>query len=238
MSLPEDSQQWQDTVLAVCGNSLPPTPDQITWTGGSHITETQFLALRCYWPNHMIPQSSIDSYEARRLETYRQFSSARQWLGAYPPFGGYLNHIRNNQRTKPWNIGDSDTDAYGLGIMEIPRRTQEIIRAAVRDNQPFDEQMIIASLVSFLQSIAVRNPQVRYDWSSHRRHIQAQFAQSQLNLFVDGALVNPATNEIKALLEAKRDSGNKKQVSWQISAEIAAFISRLRGTRQKVRSLS
>ncbi|KAF9253740.1 hypothetical protein DTO006G1_8833 [Penicillium roqueforti] len=38
------------------------------------------------------------------------------------------------------------------------------------------------------------------------------------------ALVNPATNEIKALLEAKKDSRNKTQVSWQISAEIAAFI--------------
>lgn len=189
------------------------------------MTERQFLALRCYWPNHRDPQSTIDSYEARRLGIYRQFSSAQRWLGAYPPFGDYLNHIRNNERTKPWKIEDSDTDANGLGIMEIPRRTQEIIYAAVQGDRPFDEQMIIASLVSFLQSIAVRNPQVRYDWSSHRRHISAQFQQSRLNLFVDGALVNPDTNEIKALWEAKKDgTRDQPQVSWQISAEIAAFI--------------
>jgi hypothetical protein len=108
--------------------------------------------------------------------------------------------------------------------MEIPRREQEMILSAVRDHRPFDERMIITSLVSFLRSIAIRNPQVRYDWSSGERHISAQFGQSQLSLFVDGALVNPATNEIKALLEAKKDPKSQTQVSWQISAEIAAFI--------------
>lgn len=224
MDLPKTIRDWKSRVMRAYGRDLPPTPSEIQWTGGSHVTERQFLALRCYWQDYGPVTTSLTDSDARRLDIYGQWGPAKRWLNAYPPFRAYLDHVKSNRSTTYWDIGDPEEDAYDLGIMEIPRKTQQMITAAVRDEKPRDEQMVITSLVSFLQSITIANRAVRCEWSSQRKYLTANFGGSSLSLFADGILVDRATNDIKVLLEAKRDPGNDKRLSWQVSAEIAVFI--------------
>lgn len=188
------------------------------------MTEKEFLALRCYWQDPDTVADPMTDSDARRLDIYTQWGPAKRWLNAYPPFRAYLNHVKSNRNTTYWDIGNPEKDAYNLGIMEIPRKTQQLMITAVRDGKPRDEQMVITSLVSFLQSITIANRAVRCHWSSRRKYLDANFGGSSLRLFADGVLVDPATDGIKVLLEAKRNPGNDNRLSWQVSAEIAVFI--------------
>ena len=97
--------------------------------------------------------------------------------------------------------------------------------------------MVITSLVSFLQSITIANRAVCCNWSSQRKYFDADFGGSSLRLFADGVLVDPATDGIKVLLEAKRNPANDNRLSLQVSAEIAVFI-KTSPTPLKVLSLS
>ncbi|CAI7594424.1 unnamed protein product [Penicillium palitans] len=93
-----------------------------------------------------------------------------------------------------WNIGDSTQAANGLGIMELPRRKQELVIAA----NDVDEELVVSSLLAFLEAITLRHPDVTCDWSARRRNLTANFGASDLRAIVDGALVNPRNNKQSA----------------------------------------
>lgn len=123
-----------------------------------------------------------------------------------------------------WNIGDSTQAANGLGIMELPRRKQELVIAA----NDVDEELVVSSLLAFLEAITLRHPDVTCDWSARRRNLTANFGASDLRAIVDGALVNPRNNKVKALIEARRERSlafrQHNHVTWQQSAEVVTAI--------------
>lgn len=123
-----------------------------------------------------------------------------------------------------WHIGDSTQAANGLGIMELPRRKQELVIAA----NDLDEELVVSSLLAFLEAITLRHPDVKCDWSARRRNLKAEFGASDLRAIVDGALVDPKNNNVKALIEAKKDKskgfGPDIRVTWQQSAEVVTAI--------------
>ncbi|CRL18436.1 unnamed protein product [Penicillium camemberti] len=123
-----------------------------------------------------------------------------------------------------WNIGDSTQAANGLGIMELPRKKQELVIAA----SDVDEEMVVSSLLAFLEAITLRHPDVTCDWSARRRNLKANFGDYDLRAIVDGALVDPKNNNVKALIEAKKEEskgfGQGIRVTWQQSAEVVTII--------------
>ncbi|KAJ5705204.1 hypothetical protein N7536_000893 [Penicillium majusculum] len=123
-----------------------------------------------------------------------------------------------------WHIGDSTQAANGLGIMELPRRKQELVIAA----NDVDEELMVSSLLAFLEAITLRHPDVKCDWSARRRNLKANFGTSDLRAIVDGALVGPRNNDVKAMIEAKRERsqgfGKDIRVTWQQLAEVVTAI--------------
>ncbi|CAI7651755.1 unnamed protein product [Penicillium viridicatum] len=92
--------------------------------------------------------------------------------------------------------------ANDLGIMELPRRKQELVIAG----NDVNEELVVSSLLAFLEVITFRHPDVKCDWSARRRNLKAKFGASDLRAIVDGALVDPRNNNVKALIEAKKES--------------------------------
>ncbi|KAF4766441.1 hypothetical protein N7455_005335 [Penicillium solitum] len=120
-----------------------------------------------------------------------------------------------------WHIGDSTQAA---GLMELPRRKQELLIVA----NDVDEELVVSSLLAFLEAITLRRPDVKCDWFAWRRNLKANFGASDLRAIVDGALVDPRDNDVKALIEAKRERsqgfGKDIRVTWQQSAEVVTAI--------------
>ena len=108
--------------------------------------------------------------------------------------------------------------------MELPRRKQELVIAG----NDVDEELVVSSLLAFLEAITLRHPDVKCDWSARRRNLKANFGASDLRVIVDGALVDPTNNNLKALIEAKKRSsrgfGETISATWQQAAEVVTAI--------------
>ncbi|KAJ5578655.1 uncharacterized protein N7459_007619 [Penicillium hispanicum] len=225
--LPRNVQDWKQKVTSHYQNRPAPSPHQVSWAGSSRIDERQFLALRCIWPRSDTNQRLDNTNQVRSVELLPAYQSASTWLDQFPPFQDFLQRIRTDTRSTPWNIGDTASAAYGLGIMEIPRRKQEMVLAASRSSlSTLDEEMVFSSLMTFLEAISIRHPDNRCDWSAQRTQITAPFRTKPLRVRVDGRLIHPVSHEIKALVETKKDSRGRvdPHVSWQETAEIVALL--------------
>ncbi|KAJ5529470.1 hypothetical protein N7527_002863 [Penicillium freii] len=80
-------------------------------------------------------------------------------VGSFLPFQQYVDHVSNARHTMHWHIGDSTQAANGLGIMELPRRKQELVIAG----NDVDEELVVSSLLAFLEAITLRHPDVKCD---------------------------------------------------------------------------
>ncbi|KUM60553.1 hypothetical protein ACN42_g6582 [Penicillium freii] len=80
-------------------------------------------------------------------------------VGSFLPFQQYVDHVSNARHTMHWHIGDSTQAANGLGIMELPRRKQELVIAG----NGVDEELVVSSLLAFLEAITLRHPDVKCD---------------------------------------------------------------------------
>ncbi|KAJ5214095.1 hypothetical protein N7449_001264 [Penicillium cf. viridicatum] len=102
--------------------------------------------------------------------------------------------------------------------MELPRRKQELVIAA----NDLDEELVVSSLLAFLEAITLRHPDVKCDWSTRRRNLKAKFGTSDLRAIVDGALVDPKNNNVQALIEAKKDK-SKSQEAKELFLVVGTF---------------
>jgi hypothetical protein len=164
--------------------------------------------------------------EFRLLASY---DHAVEWLNAFPPFQRYLPNVRNDVQTSPWKIGQSVQDANGLGIMELPKRNQEVVISAYNRGElsDIDEEVVLSSLVGLLQAITMRNPKIKHDCSNQKKPFEIEFSsKSKLTVKIDGWLLDPSTDDVKALIEAKQTirSSINTPVSRQESAEVLAFL--------------
>ncbi|CAI7666761.1 unnamed protein product [Penicillium viridicatum] len=114
----------------------------------------------------------------------------------------------------PWHVGGQRSSRW----------KQELVIAG----NDVDEELVVSSLLAFLEAITLRHPDVRCDWSARRRNLKAKFGASELRAIVDGALVDPRNNNLKALIEAKKASsrgfGANFPTTWQQSAEVVTTI--------------
>ncbi|KAJ5946128.1 hypothetical protein N7454_002967 [Penicillium verhagenii] len=189
----------------------------------------EFLTLRVLWPATELIEGRLSELTLHRFGLLAYHDRAEHWLDAFHPFQKYLAHVKSDIRTKPWAISQSAEDATGLGIMELTKRNQEIVihafKTHVLDN--IDEEVVVSSLMTFLQAITMRHPGVCCDWSSRRKNFRVVFpTRSTLSVKVDGWLFNPITGHVKTLIEVKSAPRALKEtyVSRQESAEIFAMI--------------
>ncbi|KAJ5427279.1 hypothetical protein N7465_002349, partial [Penicillium sp. CMV-2018d] len=79
-------------------------------------------------------------------------------VGSFLPFQQYIDHVSNARHTMHWHISDSTQAANDLGIMELPRK-QELVIAG----NDVDEELVVSSLLAFLEAITLRHPDVKCD---------------------------------------------------------------------------
>ncbi|KAJ5291912.1 hypothetical protein N7478_001163 [Penicillium angulare] len=222
--VPACRDEWKSQVAtAFPREGRPPIPSRINWHGGSNMSHVQFLSLRGIWPTLVSGSEFAREFET---ELRRELDTARNWLDLFPPFRAYLECVRNNQSTTFWSPeapGTSET-ALSLGIMQLARSRQSGLFKAISDGVA-DEEMVISSLISFLDGITVLCPHVRCGWSARRQSITGDFGAQKLKVFVDGLLV-ARDGTPKVLLEAKRRCRQycEPKVCLQETGEFVAFL--------------
>jgi hypothetical protein len=151
------------------------------------MSHVQFLSLRSIWPTPLAGSEFVREFET---ELRRELDTARNWLDLFPPFRAYLECVRNHQSKTFWSPEAPETSetALSLGIMQLARSQQSRLLKAISDGVA-DEEMVISSLISFLDGITVLCPHVRCGWSVKRRSITGDFGAQKLKVFVDGLLV-------------------------------------------------
>jgi hypothetical protein len=151
------------------------------------MSHVQFLSLRSIWPTPLAGSEFAREFET---ELRRDLDTARNWLDLFPPFRAYLECARNHQSTTFWSPEAPETSetVLSLGIMQLARSQQSRLLKAISDGVA-DEEMVISSLVSFLDGITVLCPHVRCGWSAKRRSSTGDFGAQKLKVFVDGLIV-------------------------------------------------
>ena len=187
------------------------------------MTFLEFLSLRAIWP--YLPEDTVFEKEFE-TELGGELETARSWLNSFPPFQAYLESIENSRAATLWRPEELETHqrALSLGIMELARSQQRLLMDAISDGA-HDEEMVISSLVNFLDGITLLCPHVRCGWSSKRQLIEGNFGVHKLRVYVDGLLMAQDRSP-KVLLEAKKKlrENSNPQVCWQETAEFVAFL--------------
>ena len=213
--LPSTVSDWKK----MPGNSHD-SPYGLRWVSASNVTMKHFLSLRCVWQVKREKPHENTNIQ-RSMGLYQFYNSASRWLDRFPPYQAFLEHVKNGTQLEPWNIGDSKEAANGIAIMEIPKRRQEKVIQGAR-SRDLDEEMVVASIMGYLESITLRHPDIRCDWSPQKKHFVAKFGDTELRAQVDGLLVKSTSGEVKALVEAKKSP--RRRGDWKVPAQETAEI--------------
>lgn len=224
MRLTTSQDEWKrDIDEAFPKERAPPIPGRVDWSGGAKMSFLEFLSLRAVWPD--LPQNTVLE-RVFETELKRELDTARDWLNSFPPFKAYLESIENSRAATLWRPEDPESHerALSLGIMQLARSQQIQLMDAIRDGA-HDEEMVISSLVNFLDGITLLCPHVRCGWSSKRQLIDGDFGVHKLRVYVDGLLVAQDRSP-KVFLEAKKGlrQNCEPKVCWQETAEFVAFL--------------
>jgi hypothetical protein len=143
---------------------------------------------------------------------------AVNWLSTFEPFQQYLGRLDNLTTPTP-----------DIGIFEIAYCQQREARKVFSNHdglRQVNEEVVNATLVSFLTAISMKHPNVQATWTPQRASLTAQFRKSAMVCMLDGFLYSNLTSQTQVILEvkARRREDHAPNVFWQEAAELVAAL--------------
>ncbi|KAJ9252034.1 hypothetical protein DTO271D3_8841 [Paecilomyces variotii] len=140
------------------------------------------------------------------LELERYHKQATGWLDAFAEFGEYIQSVEKSDKPGTRN----------LGVFEIAFYQQhtvcQLLEGAGEPKtglEDINEEIVNASLLSFLTAIYLKNPNVEAGWTPQRVTFTATFRKAKqedkksLSCQVDGFLVAAKASQTEVILQAK-----------------------------------
>lgn len=222
--VPESWRQWA-TAAKKLGVYRASVHTREKFQSGSNVTEEEYLLFRVIWA----PMAS-KTCAVRNLGLESYFDEASNWLDAFEPFDEYLKGIENSNVPGVGNMGIFET-AYSQQFQVC----KLLDKKTSKDNKGLDginEEIVNASLISFLTAICLKNPKVRAGWTPHRATLTAAFRKAKLakktslDCQIDGFLTADKTSQTQVILEAKAEDrvNHEPHVSMQETYEIVTAL--------------
>ncbi|KAJ5115122.1 hypothetical protein NUU61_000881 [Penicillium alfredii] len=192
---------------------------------GTNVTREEHLLLRALWT-----LSEDDAIPEEELGLGPYFEDASRWLDDFVPFAEYLKGIENSSMPGVDNMGIFET-AYSQQF-QVRKFLHEKKDKDKKGLDGINEEIVNASLISFLTAICLKNPNVQAYWTPHRATLTATFKkaklakQTSLNCQIDGFLAANKTAQTQVILEAKADNReiHEPNVTMQETYEIVAAL--------------
>jgi hypothetical protein len=228
--IPYNIRTWTAAARKIGINYRTSVHSRGQFSSGSKIIEEEFLLLKAIWPK--VPAS--DKWQVHtRLGMDAQFRIATEYLEGDQSFKDYLTWLRN--KTSPRGIA---RETFWYPYEQQYRVCQLIESTPMEGERAYvnNEELVNASLLSFLQAICATHPNVDSDWNPTRVHLTLDFGDVKksketgylrqdvfsLSCQVDGFLESRSTFRNQAIVEAKaqKRQHHEPRVSWQETVEL------------------
>ncbi|PKY00946.1 hypothetical protein P168DRAFT_285086 [Aspergillus campestris IBT 28561] len=214
-AVPQTWEQWdlEAQKLRIATHSIL---QRARLLSGSKIDRNQYLLLKVLWDVEL-----PCAWAVNELNLGQFYHQAANWLAAFVPFQTYVDHLEDLTLPSP-----------EMGIFEIPYYQQREVRRFFSDApkrvglKRINEEVVNASLVSFLMAICMKHPKVQATWTPRRASLLAEFRKATMECKLDGFLYSNLTSQTQVILEAKakRRDNHAPDVFWQEAAVLVAAL--------------